>query len=493
MTLPPLLSDLDPDSQSEPELSRLTLLVATISLDVGLPAHVPIAAFIDDVIDIANEQLAARAPAVEVRFDTADGWTLAPLGREPIDPQRSLDQAGVYDGDLLMLAETKRPVATLLFDDVDETATKNSSALNLWTTGDMEARHWFGVALTAALTLAALVSGWADQRWVPVAALGLGAAAMMFACVLGVRAATSQLSGWVAAVALPLLFAGALYVVPGGFGATSLPMACALSALGSVVVLLVSATGRVLHTAVITAAALAGTAACAWLLWQPPVHTVGAVLTTVSVVVVYLAPRTAILVSRLPIPRVPTAGEPLDDIETQGAPTVEGVDAVGKQVIPTEADMLARVGRASQYLTGILIAAALTAVVGCYLTVDAGSETFRQETIFAILVAAVLCLRGRGHHNAVQSATLIGAGLMIAIAVIVKSAVDLPGQQSVATVALIALMALAGFCGLVAPRLEFSPVLRRQVEILEYLAVGSLFPLLFWIIRLYAFFRELRV
>ena len=47
-------------------------------------------------------------------------------------------------------------------------------------------------------------------------------------------------------------------------------------------------------------------------------------------IVVYLAPRVTIALSKLPIPRVPTAGEPLDDIETQGGTTVEGVNAVGQ-------------------------------------------------------------------------------------------------------------------------------------------------------------------
>jgi hypothetical protein len=54
-------------------------------------------------------------------------------------------------------------------------------------------------------------------------------------------------------------------------------------------------------------------------------------------------------------------------------------------------------------------------------------------------------------------------------------------------------MALALACGLIAPRHEFSPVARRRVEILEYVAIALLFPLCFWIIRLYAFFRELRI
>ena len=60
-------------------------------------------------------------------------------------------------------------------------------------------------------------------------------------------------------------------------------------------------------------------------------------------------------------------------------------------------------------------------------------------------------------------------------------------------VTLIALTILIVACGLVAPRREFSPVMRRWVEILEYISIGLMFPLCFWIIRLYAFFRELRI
>jgi hypothetical protein len=76
---------------------------------------------------------------------------------------------------------------------------------------------------------------------------------------------------------------------------------------------------------------------------------------------------------------------------------------------------------------------------------------------------------------------------------VLKTAVNVEGWEVRAVVALLALMVLILACGLVAPLREFSPVMRRQVEILEYIAVGSLFPLCFWIIRVYAFFREMRL
>lgn len=485
---------LEPDLEAEPELSRLTLVVGELNIDVGLPAHVSIAQYIPDVIDIANEQITANEAIVE--FAAADGqWTLAPLGGEPIAPHLSLGEAGVYDGDLLMICAAGQPVSPLLFDDVDDTQSPRAGAgaVRSWFTDNASVLAGFGVTAAAAVTLAGVLAHWAAQPAVPAAVLTLGAMGVLLACLVAHRPAATGTSAWITAVSMPLVFAGSLYLVPDGSGATSLPMSFALTAFGALLVLLVSGSGSAVYTAIIAACTFGGVSSTAMLLWQPPIRTVGALLATAAVIVVYLAPRVTIGLSKLPIPRVPTAGEPLDDIETQGGTTVEGVNAIGKQIIPTEEDLISRVRRANQHLTGILVAAALAALVGCYLAVDVSNGFYWQGTVFAMMVATVLCLRGRGHHDLVQSATLIGSGLTIAVTVVLKTAVYVEGWQARAVVVLLALMVLILACGLVAPLREFSPVMRRQVEILEYIAVGSIFPLCFWIIRVYAFFREMRL
>ncbi|QLL06019.1 type VII secretion integral membrane protein EccD [Mycobacterium vicinigordonae] len=498
MTLPPSLSELDAESEAEPTLSRVTLVVGDLRLDFGLPANASISAFIDDVIDIANEQMAAHPPPdaglEQVVFDTTEGkWTLARLGDEAIDPSRSLGEANIYDGELLTIREIDQPARPMLFDDVQDTPGESTSSVLSWVSRDARLIACFGVGLAATVTAAFLLSRHAGEVYVPATALGIGTLAVVVACVIAHRSNGARRSEWIAAVATPLLFGGALYVVPDGYGIKSLPMALALTGLASLLVLLVSGRGRVLHTAVIALAVIGGAAAVAGLLWNPPPRATGAVLATVSVIVVYMSPRVTILLAKLPVPRVPTAGEPLDDIETQGGTTVEGVNAVGKQVIPTEEGMTVRVRRAGQYLTGVLAAAAITATVGCYLAIDVSGGFYWQGTVFAAAVATVLCLRGRSHHDLTQSATLIGAGLAIALLLIVKTAVGLDNWELTATLSLVALMVLVVACGIVAPRLEFSPVMRRQVEILEYFAIALVFPLCCWIVRLYATFRELRI
>src|SRR6185437_11738311 len=169
------------------------------------------------------------------------------------------------------------------------------------------------------------------------------------------------------------------------------------------------------------------------------------------------------------VPRVPTAGEPLDDIETQGGTAVEGVNAIGKQVIRTEEGMTDRVWQATEYLTGIVAAAAMAAAVGCYLVVDVGNGFYWQGAAFAFVVATVLCLRGRSHHDLIQSAVLIACGMAIPLVVIAKTAAFVDAWQVNAAITLVALTVVLILCGVVAPTLEFSTVMRRRVEIVEYL------------------------
>jgi type VII secretion integral membrane protein EccD len=296
-------------------------------------------------------------------------------------------------------------------------------------------------------------------------------------------------------VALPLLFGGLLYVLPTAQGIAALPIALGVTALTALVALLLTGTGRALFSGIIALAAFGIPTSLVQLSVDPAATTIGAILATVAVVVVYLAPGITIMASRLPVPRVPTAGEPLDDIEIQGGTAVDGVDALRaiSRVVPTEEGMIRRVSRASDYLTGVVSAAATSAVVGAYLAIGVADGFHWQGTAFGVAVGTVLCLRGRSHHDLGQAATLIGGGLLTALLVLVKVAVFLPEWRVQTALALIVVTVLVTACGLVAPRIEFSPVMRHLAELGEYLAIGLIVPLACWILGVYAFFRGLRL
>ena len=57
MTLPPRVSEASPDTGDHQELSRISVLIGGLLLDVGLPTRMSISAVVDDVIELARGQL----------------------------------------------------------------------------------------------------------------------------------------------------------------------------------------------------------------------------------------------------------------------------------------------------------------------------------------------------------------------------------------------------------------------------------------------------
>lgn len=493
MTLP---TTLDGESDESQQLSRVTVVVGTHLVDVGLPTTVSASVLAGEVVEMAN--LGDVGGHADDDVTAATGrWTFARLNGTAVDPRRTLAEAGVFDGDVLLIRRVGDPVPSTLTDEL--TGADDDAAGTSWIR--RPSTGWYAVstvlAVATALALPTLASG-PRLFDVPVAAMVVtlvGALSAVIAC-LGARSTegTHSVTG-LAVTALPLSFGGLLYVLPTVHGVAALPVALGVTALTALLLLLLTGTGRALFSGVIALTAFGVPTSLAQLTVDPAPATIGAVLATVAVVVVYLAPGITIMASRLPVPRVPTAGEPLDDIEIQGGTTVDGVDALRaiSRIVPTEEGMARRVGRASDYLTGVVAAAAISAVVGAYLAnaVDAGLDW--RGTSFALAVATVLCLRGRTHHDVVQAATLIGSGLLTALATVTKVAVFLPEWRVQTAVALIVVAVLVVTCGLVAPRIEFSPVMRRIAELGEYLAIGVIVPLACWIVGVYGFFRGLRL
>ena len=67
------------------------------SVDVGLPADLPITDYLDELVLRLAGPPDPKAPALE--------WTLSPIGRNAIDPSETLRSAGVDNGTLLVLRE----------------------------------------------------------------------------------------------------------------------------------------------------------------------------------------------------------------------------------------------------------------------------------------------------------------------------------------------------------------------------------------------------
>ena len=494
MTVPTTLSPPDGESDDEEQLSRVTVVVGAHLIDVGLPTTVSVSVLAGEVIDMAD------LAGVNGHDDAAgeQRWTFARLGGVVIDPRRTLAEAEVFDGDVLLIREVATPAPSILADELQGCGADSDDGPRLrWSA----AAGWYATGAVLSVTAAATLPTFASAPRlfeIPALAMTMVVIGLLGAALAGIRARgpeNADSAAGLAAAALPLLFGGLLYVVPSVQGFAALPAALGVTALAALLLLLLTGTGGALFSGILTVAAFGVPTSLVELTVDPALPTIGAILASVALVVVYLAPGITIMASKLPVPRVPTAGEPLDDIEIQGGTAVNGVDAIRaiSRIVPTEEGMARRVTRASEYLTGVVAAAAVAAVAGACLAVGAVDGFRWQGVAFAIAVATVLCLRGRSHHDCVQAATLIGGGLLTALLAITEVVVLLPDSRVWAGLALIAVFTLAVGCGLLAPRVEFSPVMRRLAELGEYLAVGLIVPFACWIIGVYAFFRGLRL
>ncbi|MFZ2239518.1 MAG: EsaB/YukD family protein, partial [Gordonia amarae] len=116
---------MDTGSIAEPELVRVSVLGGNTQFDVGLPAGVPIATLIPELlvhIRSRDNDLLRGAGSAGDDDEPASArphlWTLSMVGGEGLATHLSLSDAGVRDGELLVLQSTKSGSAPPLFDDV---------------------------------------------------------------------------------------------------------------------------------------------------------------------------------------------------------------------------------------------------------------------------------------------------------------------------------------------------------------------------------------
>ena len=498
-----LMTPVDTHLAIEPALVRVSVLGGNTQLDVALPAAVPIAALMGDLdAQIESRNPARRDPdhpdseasAGGRPHDRQNRWTLALVGQNPLALNRSLSESGIRDGDLLLLTSTRTGESPVLFDDVvDAVARLNESRFVSWSAAS--ARHvGYGLAIVAAVAgSVALGSVRRTDGTLWVAGLGgLLAITLITAATIVSRyyrdTATSTI---LSLCAMPAVCVTGMLITPGQFGAAHLTLGFAMTLAAAVVSYRVTGTGPATHSAV-TSVALLGLLGCgARVLIEASVADVAAVVAAVGLLVLALAPRATIVLAKLPLPPVPTAGAPIDVDDLEPRPAIEGIGAIGAMALPKADALESRSYVANAYLTGIIVG--VTAVTTCAAILAAAPYTGfnAKTTVFAFIIGAVLCLRGRSHTDLIQAATLIIGGAVTVIAVIAGLAFGDDRWPVVGFTLAVLVLAASIVFGVIAPKIAFSPVMRRSAEVLEYVLVTAIVPLLLWILDLYRMVREL--
>ncbi|EGD56464.1 type VII secretion integral membrane protein EccD [Gordonia neofelifaecis] len=472
---------------AEPDVIRTSILGGSTQLDVGLPADIPVVALIPELL------AALRVPVDDDGVEPTE-WTLTRLGGERLHPEQTLAQAGVLDGDLLMIRADRPDGGSMLIDDVADGV---ASALQRDRVGwSAEAARWTGYLMFVLAALAAVPAGrWAAASGARpvVLAVAVAAAVVASAAALGAqRLRLDPRTGAALSIAgtAPAALAASLTVSPAGA-----QLALAAIAAGGFAVVGYRGTGEAaaLHAAIIAVALPAAVAGVLIAVWSPAATEVAAVVAIVGVGEVLLAPRLAIAAGRLPLPSVPHTAPPPDDVDPG---TVDGVDAINlTSRDPIDAiaalalgdlDSLARRAAVSASLLTGAIAGATLSTGAAVVALAAWADGSAVVLAYCGCLLIALSARGRTHADRLQSAILVaGSG----VAAIVAALATIPGPGgpdpvwvflaivSAAVGALVAGTAVAGG--------EYSPPAVRTAEIVEYTVLAALFPLLLWVLDAY--------
>ncbi|OBJ17555.1 type VII secretion integral membrane protein EccD [Mycobacterium sp. 1245801.1] len=448
-------------------LRRVCVHWQSAAVDVALPAEIPVAVLLPSIVDLLG---------VDCPDGEAVRYRLSPPAAAGLDPSMTLAQHGIADGATLLLSRGTTPLPGPRYFDVADAV---AAALDPATEPHHESLHRHAVRLigaAAAMLLTAAgglvilrnaLSGNGSRDAATTAVSLLSAVLTLGLATIAHRGHGDRTAG-LALSAIATAFAGlaGFVAVPGAPGVPHVLLAAAAAAVTSVVAVRVTSCSSVTLTAVSCCTGVIALAALAGVIGGAPLCAIASAAGVVSLGLLSVAPRASIALAGL-APRLGTSGVPKTD---------PGDAAVRRQAV-----------RADSWLTGLLAGLSVSAALGAIATVLAGAPRL-SCTAFGTLTAALLLLRS---PSADIRRTLVFAisGIIIAATTFgvtaARSAVHVPWVAAATTVSVVVAM----YFGFVAPARPASPVVRRGIGQLEWLALAAMVPLTCWICGLYGAIR----
>ncbi|MEZ0356510.1 type VII secretion integral membrane protein EccD [Mycobacterium sp. SA01] len=466
------------------------------------PASVPVEVFIDNVVELLNEELKRRGvpgldPGIAYELNRANGTRL--------DVTKTLDELGVEDGATLVLVPAQEGES---FEPQYESLSTGLARVGkrLFAPVTAETAAHTALAVLAMVVLSVLGLGVHTRLHTDsvIPAIVTGLTGLLLAVGAGSvwrwwpqRADLLSGFGW---LAVPLLAVGFAAAAPGGVGAAHVFIAALAAAMLTVGV--VTMTGR--HVTVAsTVVTLCGIGALVGVarMWNPiPAQWLGMCALIGLLMLLTLAPTFALWTARIRPPHFGSItgrdlfrrsdGLPVDtvtpvDDETEDEPNPD--------TTPTGAIITEAARRANSVLTGICIAAAITLPAAVWATLMPGQGKSIAAAVLAGLFVLIFISRGRAYADKRQAVALVcGAAAALCVGVI-RYVLSAPADSGMAL--LWGALALAAFAGaglaaaLLVPVTRFTPLVRMVAEWLELAAIVAAFPLAAWIGGLFTWVR----
>lgn len=482
-----------------PPLWRGAILVdGRHQVDVVFPSAIPISAGMTGLLEDLNE-VAAQFGYAPRDVETAYG--LQREGGKRLDLSLSLDQQGIPDGRLLLLAPRPAPEA---FDpvyedlsaglgaDVEATTKPITSAGAVLFTG-------IAIAVLVAIGSALLVRAHAlDTSWwiAPVIA-ALLTAAMLGAGVVAGRAGRAALSDALVLGSVAPAVATAVSGLPAPIGAAHAGLSW-LAATVIIIGLTVWTSRWWLLSAFVGALGVSlGAGALVRAVWAVPGSAIAITVVTTTLTVVLLAPKIANRAAGFVPPelQMPTGEGVFERGDDEPANTISPVlpDIEPGQPYPeliSPQDVRKRARNAVAGYLGVVLAAMVALPFAVW-----GSITPNTDGRWAVeLIIAATALGLLGCAWVTRDWRLVAAmacGSFAAATATVLKFVALEAHPVSATLAALgalgaAIVLLLVISWLVARRGTLSPVVRRLLEILFLLSMTSVYPLMFYVVNIYS-------
>ncbi|MFD0822576.1 type VII secretion integral membrane protein EccD, partial [Micromonospora zhanjiangensis] len=271
----------------------------------------------------------------------------------------------------------------------------------------------------------------------------------------------------VAAAGLPYaVVGGALVAAPSGLALDVTQLGASNLLLGSAALLLFSIVGYTGVAAVqrlfMAGIALSLTGLLAALLSLGGTAPAGAAAVSLTVVIGLLPgyPLIASWIGRLPVPELPNRPE----------------EILADRPVPKRSDVFAAVARATELLTGMLLAAAISSTVAMVVLVIVDRQF--AGGLLALAGSAALLLRARLFGGPHQRVPMLAAGIaglgLLALGYALSSGTG--GRLLVLALLILAAAAVLA-AGLLYSKRNPSPYLGRAADILDVLAIIALIPL----------------
>ncbi|WP_199254493.1 type VII secretion integral membrane protein EccD [Mycolicibacterium mengxianglii] len=469
------------------------------------PASVPIEVFIDDVVELLNEELRRRGLT---GLESSIGYELQRANGTRLDVTKTLDDLGVEDGATLVLVPA---IAGDSFEPQYESLSTGLARVGkrLFAPVTAQTAAHVALAILAMVALAVLAFAVRNRAVTDALAATIVTGALGLLTVGGAGAVarwwpdrTDLLSGfgW---LSVPLLAVAAGAAAPGQIGAAHLFIA------GLTVIVLICGLTALTHRHVIVAAVLVTLCVLGGLvalvrMWRPvPAQWLGMCALIALLLLLTLAPTISLWAARIRPPHFGSItgrdlfrrhdGLPVDAVAPVDDDAEEDQAEPNPDNTPRGAEIAAAAKRANSVLTGVCVGAAIALPAAVWTTLMPGREKATAAAVLAGLFAFIFICRARTFADKRQAVALVcGAAAAVCLGV-AKYVFAAPAESGAAVLWGVLALAAFGFTGLLAallvPVTRFTPLVRMLAEWLELVAIVAALPLAAWIGGLFTWVR----